>query len=77
MFLHELVSEQTNKYGFFEYDAKTYKSSFQEHMKNLYQDIFRWMHGWTYLYWDPYGTGPKHKLFLIYILEKAGLAALK
>ena len=40
MFLHELVSEQTNKYGFFEYDAKTYKSSFQEHMKNLYQDIF-------------------------------------
>jgi len=40
MFLHELVSEQTNKYGFFEYDAQTYKSSFQEHMKNLYQDIF-------------------------------------
>ena len=40
MFLHELVSEQTNKYGFFEYDAETYKSSFQEHMKNLYQDIF-------------------------------------
>ena len=40
MFLHELVSEQTNKYGFFEYDAQTYKSSFQEHMENLYQDIF-------------------------------------
>ena len=39
MFLHELVSEQTNKYGFFEYDAQTYKSSFQEHMRKLYQDI--------------------------------------
>ena len=60
MFLHELVSEQTNKYGFFEYDAQTYKSSFQEHMKNLYQDIFycelfkdidhfRYMAGLTYV----------------------------
>ena len=62
MFLHELVSEQTNKYGFFEYDAQTYKSSFQEHMRKLYQDI-------TFY--------EKHKLFLINIFEIAGLAALK
>ena len=44
MFLHELVSEQTNKYGFFEYDAQTYKSSFQEHMRKLYQEIIRMLH---------------------------------
>ena len=68
MFLHELVSEQTNKYGFFEYDAKTYKSSFQEHMKNLYQDIP--IHGWTYLCWDPYGTGPQHKLLQFISLKR-------
>ena len=62
MFLHELVSEQTNKYGFFEYDAQTYKSSFHEHMRKLYQDISHCV---------------QHKLFLIYIFEIAGLAALK